>query len=80
MLIWDATHSWGREITSKYIGNYTSSLAGLKRTLKKIEANSGMTEWLMIDLAIAEALQMEIKYTISHNNQSCLKLWYLSYE
>ena len=41
-----------------------------KKTLTKIEAYAGMSEPLVIDLAIEEALQEEIKDTLEHNNQS----------
>ena len=41
-----------------------------KKTFTKIEAHAGMTERLVRDLAIVEALQEEIKYTLEHNNQS----------
>ena len=36
----------------------------------KIEAYAGMSEQLVRDLAIEEALQEEIKDTLEHNNQS----------
>ena len=36
----------------------------------KIEANAGMAERLVRDLAIEEALQEEIKDTLEGNNQS----------
>ena len=36
----------------------------------KIEAHTGMVEWLVIKLAIEEALQTEINDTLEHNNQS----------
>ena len=36
----------------------------------KIETNAGMAERLVIDLAIEEALQEEVKHTLEHNNQS----------
>ena len=41
-----------------------------KKTFTKIEANAGMAERLVRDLAIEEALQEEIKHTLEHNNQS----------
>ena len=41
-----------------------------KKTLTKIEANTGMAERLMRDLAIEEALQEEIKDTLERKNQS----------
>ena len=41
-----------------------------KKTFTKIEAYAGMSEPLVIDLAIEEALQEEIKDTLEHNNQS----------
>ena len=41
-----------------------------KKTFTKIEAYAGMSELLVRDLAIEEALQEEIKDTLEHNNQS----------
>ena len=41
-----------------------------KKTFTKIEANAGMAERLVRDLAIEEALQEEIKDTLERNNQS----------
>ena len=41
-----------------------------KKTFTKIEAYAGMSEPLVRDLAMEEALQEEIKDTIEHNNQS----------
>ena len=40
-----------------------------EKTLKNIEANAGMAERLVRDLAIEEALQGEIKDTLEHKNQ-----------
>ena len=40
-----------------------------KKNLTEIEANAGMAERLVIDLALEEALQDEIKHTLEHNNQ-----------
>ena len=42
---------------------------GLKENFTKIEANSGMSDWTVRDLAIEKGLQMKIKATLSHNNQ-----------
>ena len=41
-----------------------------KKTFTKIEANAGMAERLVRDLAIEEALQEEIKDTLECKNQS----------
>ena len=41
-----------------------------KKIFTKIEANAGMAEWLVRDLAIEEALQEEIKDTLERNNES----------
>ena len=41
-----------------------------KKTLTKIGAYAGISEPLVRDLVIEEALQEEIKYTLEHNNQS----------
>ena len=43
---------------------------GIKKTFTKIEAYAGMAEQLVRDLAIEEAIQDEIKYTLEHNNHS----------
>ena len=43
---------------------------GFKKTFTKIEAHAGMTERLVRDLVIYEALQTEIKETLEHKNQS----------
>ena len=43
---------------------------GFKKTLPNIEAEAGMTERLVRDLTIEQALQEEIKDTLEHNNQS----------
>ena len=50
---------------NKYLGNSESTLEGIwKNTFTKIEAYAGMTERMVIDLAISEALQNEIKETL----------------
>ena len=41
-----------------------------KKKFTKIGAYAGMSEPLVRDLAIEEALQEEIKHTLEHNNQS----------
>ena len=41
-----------------------------KKNFTKIEAHTGMAEWLVRDLSIEEALQEEIKDTPEDNNQS----------
>ena len=41
-----------------------------KKTFTKIEAYAGMSEPLVRDWVIEEALQEEIKDTLEHNNQS----------
>ena len=41
-----------------------------KKTLTKFEANAGLAERLVRDLAIEEALQEEIKDTLERNNKS----------
>ena len=41
-----------------------------KKTFTKIEAHAGMTERLVRDLEIEQALQEEIKGTLEGNNQS----------
>ena len=66
----DATNRrWGERI-NKALGDAESTLAGIQeKTFTKIEANAGMPERLVIDLAIEEALQEEIKDTLEHNNQ-----------
>ena len=58
----DATNrSWGERI-NKSLGDAESNLAGIReKTFTKIEANTGMAELLLRNLAIEEALQEEIK-------------------
>ena len=41
-----------------------------RKTFPNIEAEAGMAEQLVRDLAIEQALQEEIKDTLEHNNQS----------
>ena len=41
-----------------------------KKSFPNIEAEAGMAERLVRDLAIEQALQEEIKDTLGHNNQS----------
>ena len=61
----------GGERINKTLGNAESTLAGIrKKTFTKIEAYVGMAEQLVRDLAIEEAIQDEIKYTLEHNNHS----------
>ena len=38
-----------------------------------------MDEWLVIDLVIEAAIQMKIKVSLAHKNQSYVQLCYLSY-
>ena len=59
MGIKDAYHRRrGGDRINKALGNSESTLAGIReKTFTKIEANAGMVEWLMIYLAIEEALQ-----------------------
>ena len=60
----------GRE-SIKLLGMLNLPCQGFnKKTCTKIEANAGMTEQLVRDLAIEEALQEEIKDTLERNNQS----------
>ena len=58
------------EGVNKDLGNAEYTLAGIRFFLKKIEAYSGMAEWLARYFAIEEALQDEIKDILEHNNQS----------
>ena len=60
----------GRE-SKKLLGELNLPWQGFdKKTFTKIEANSGMAERLVRDLAIEEALQEEIKDTLESNNKS----------
>ena len=61
--LWDAAHGRrGGERINKSLGNTESTLAGIwKKTFTKIEAYSGMVERPVIDLAVEEALQDEMK-------------------
>ena len=67
----DATNRrWGERI-NKALRGVESTLAGiLEKNFTKIEANAGMPERLVRDLAIEEALQEEINDTLEHKNQS----------
>ena len=58
MGLWDATNRrWGERI-NKALGDAESTLAGIReKTFTKIESNAGMSERLVRDLAIEEALQ-----------------------
>ena len=71
MGIWDATNRrWGGGST-KLLGVLNLPWKGFeKKNFTKIEAHAGMDEQLVSYLAIEEALQEEIKYTLEHNNQS----------
>ena len=51
---------------------------GLKKTFTEIEAHADMAQRLVIDLAIEEAIQTEIKETLEHNYQSYFDLCDLS--
>ena len=54
----------GREST-KLLGVLNLPWQGFeKKTFTKIEAHAGMAEQLVRDLAVEEALQEEIKYTL----------------
>ena len=60
----------GREST-KLLGVFNLPWQGFeKKNFTKIEAYAGMSEPLVRDLVIEEALQEEIKDTLEHNNQS----------
>ena len=59
----------GRE-SAKLLGMLNLPWQGFeKKIFTKIEAHAGMAKRLMRDLAIAEALQEEIKDALEHNNQ-----------
>ena len=63
----------------KYIWRDKFSLAGIrKKPFKQIESHTGMDERLVKDLAIEEALQIELKATLSHKNQSSVQRCALS--
>ena len=54
-------------------------MAGIrKKPFKQIESHTGMDERLVKDLAIEEALQIELKATLSHKNQSSMQRCALS--
>ena len=67
--IWDATYWRGRERIHTALGHAKYSLAGLI-FFTRIESHADMYERIVRDLEIKEALQMEIKSTPAHNNQS----------
>ena len=57
--------------STKLLGIFNLPWKGFeKKTFTEIEAHAGMAKRLVRDLAIEEALQEEIKYTLEHNNQS----------
>ena len=59
---------WGERI-NKDLGGAESTLEGIReKTFTKIEAHVGMAERMVIDLAIEEVLQEEIKDTLERNN------------
>ena len=61
----------GGEGINEALGGVESALEGIRENkFTKIEANAGMSEQLVRDLAIGEALQDEIKDTLERNNQS----------
>ena len=66
--------------TYKYHVHAKSTLAGIQKTFTTIEEYEGIPEWLVRDLGIEEALQIKIKGTLAHNNQSYLQWFSLSEE
>ena len=68
----------GKERIEKSLGDVEYTLAGISFFFTKIEAYAGMSEWLVRDLAIEDALWDEIKDTLEHNNQSYVNWWDLS--
>ena len=61
---------WGDRINEALQG-VESTLAGIwEKTFTKIEAYAGISEPLVRDLEIEEALKEEIKDTLEHNNKS----------
>ena len=56
--------------STKLLGIINLPWQQLKKTFTKNKARSGTAKRLMRDLAIEESLQIEIKYTLAHNNQS----------
>ena len=73
MDIRDATYRWGGEITPKALGHAKPTLVGIQMFFTKIEKYAGMAKRLARDLAIEKALQIEIKATQAHTNQSYMK-------
>ena len=64
--------------STKLLGILNLLWQGFKKIFTKIEAYAGMAERMVRDLAIEEALQDEIKYTLERNNQSYFNLCALS--
>ena len=64
IVLQDSAHRRGGEIVNKVIGNAQSTLAGIRIFFTKIEAYAGMSERLVRDLVIEEALQTKIKETL----------------
>ena len=80
LCIWDVTYMRGRGVIHKDLGHAKYSLGGFQKTFTKLEAHAGMYERMVRYLSIEEDLQMEIKTTISHKNQSFGQWCFLSYE
>ena len=65
----------GGGVIHKPLGHAKSTLEGILKTpLTKIEAHEGMSERLVRDLYIEDALQILIKAKLSHNNQSYVQM------
>ena len=69
-----------RDETYRHIRNRIHKLLGVPKftwkgfeEMKKIEVHVGISERLVGDFAIEEALQIEIKATIANNNQSYMQ-------
>ena len=69
MVLWDANDRRGGRESTKLLGMLNLPWKGFqKKTFPNIEAEAGIAERLVRDLAIEEVLQEEIKYTLEHNN------------
>ena len=71
MGLWDVTiRSWWGGSTN-LLGMLIPPWQGFeKKTFTKIEVHAGMAKQMVIDMAIEEGPQEEIKERLEHNNQS----------
>ena len=66
---WGEGGGGGMRGINKALGHAKYSLSGILKNCKKVKAHAGIEERLTRDLVIKEALQIEIKATLSYKNQ-----------